>query len=788
MAEQLPRLDHRFVPMGTDAPDPLPAGELWLDVGSRAAPGVLDHHGGDTPAWSAAQLVLESHGDLVPTDIDDTGTVTLVTHEHPDLDAVCATRLAERQLREGRLTSDHDALERIVQAVSHNDQGLVRTTDPLTCWPVVARETLASGLHDDADRLARGCRLLDRTLAVMEGGSTLAEAATRICDPEIAIALGHARQDYLEDLDRAMLFRVRLPVRSGDGDPQDVPPGPVATPGADRRWSLVDGIVLDDPASSLFKELARGDTERSHGGSGFPLLVVGRETALLSAHGLQRHIISVDPTSGLCLEGLGSRLEGIEARLEDDRGGPTLEGRERPGDGMGRHGYDSKSPWYDGRGHHFTIVDSPGVKLDGRSACGSQLDATRVLDSIWAYGDPARFIRCPEHQVLVARPVQLMDGWEKQGDDAGNLAARCPSLLDEVRLSLQHASARKRQGGWLPWAGDLFDALDDLLWVLPGGHGVWMGRYRLRGDEIDLRSITDEVATFRRLLDERGVPTEAPFVWAGPAVHCVHLRARPEDVSLREPRGASAQAFHRLATGHGVAFDERTAQLDIEGATRVLSRDRRVLTVITDRGTCVVCTRRRTLDDEQGCYHPEAVKLLCGLVAGQRSALQDILAGFAAHAGQGSSRRQQRLILADRRHLLAAEQQLMFERVTDSVFGERLFEEMGRQAGVPDLIAECRQKVEMLAGYVRDRRADFYQRVGFWISFLFGPLLVTAGLFSGIQQTRDFADEYVSLVPADWALTGWIYFAILFLATASVSGLVWLLLSWIHGWEDRRRL
>jgi len=785
MADDALRISYRFVPMGTAAPRPAPTGELWLDVGSRADLGVLDHHGGDTRAWSAAQLVLERHGDLVPADALDNGTVTLVTHEQPDLDAVCASWLLERLLRDGDLNAARSSLEPIVEAVGLNDQGLVRTTDPLTCWPIVAREALSAAPNDDAERLTLGHRLLDQTLAVMEAGGDLADAATKVCDPEISIALGHALQDYLEDLDRAMMFRARLPVRSTEVQ-RDVPPGPVPVPTTERRWSLVDGIVLDNPVSSLFKEIARGDSERSHGGHGFPLLVVCRDSDELRALGLQRHIISVDPLSGLCLEGLGSDLERLESSLEDDRGGPTLGGRQRPAPGAGRHGYDATSPWYDGRGHGFTIVDSPGVQVEGHAVCGSQLTDEQVLDTVWAYSDPARFVRCQENQVLVARPVRLEEGWEELGEAVPDFLARCPSLLDEVRLSLEQSEVRTRPGGWLGWAEPGVHCVDDLLWVMPGGHAVWLGRFQLAQDQPDLRTTTEEIMAFRQRFDRRAVPGGAPFRWAGRALHCVQVRVRPDDVALREARGASAQAFFRLAAGRGPGFDERTAQLDLERASRRRSRDRRVLSLVTDRGACVVSTRRRPLREELGGDHPAAIALLCGLVAGQRAAFQDILSGVASHVGQDNYRKQQRQILADRRRVLAAEQQLVFERVTDSTFGEAFVDDLGRVAGVPDLIAECRQKVEVLADYVRDRRADFYQRVGFWISFLFGPLIVTAGLFGGTQQVREFGRDYVSFVPSDWPSHGWIYFGVMFLVTAAISGLVWTTLSWIHAREDRR--
>ena len=55
----------RFVPSGTVAPEILTENEVWLDVGNRANSRVLDHHGGDTEAHSASELVLHQFDRLV---------------------------------------------------------------------------------------------------------------------------------------------------------------------------------------------------------------------------------------------------------------------------------------------------------------------------------------------------------------------------------------------------------------------------------------------------------------------------------------------------------------------------------------------------------------------------------------------------------------------------------------------------------------------------------------------------------------------------------------------------
>jgi len=60
------------------------------------------------------------------------------------------------------------------------------------------------------------------------------------------------------------------------------------------------------------------------------------------------------------LRGLGALLEEMESRRRqaqgvDDRVEDPLTGQQRPP----RPGYGNADPWYDGRGHDYTIIDSP---------------------------------------------------------------------------------------------------------------------------------------------------------------------------------------------------------------------------------------------------------------------------------------------------------------------------------------------------------------------------------------------------------------------------------------------
>ncbi|HLO78280.1 MAG TPA: hypothetical protein VK196_17625, partial [Magnetospirillum sp.] len=142
--------------------------------------------------------------------------------------------------------------------------------------------------------------------------------------------------------------------------------GRVALPGVADPVTVAHFV---DPACPLLKHFFR----RDHGDA---VLAV----SWTLAGGEWRHVISVQAECGLALPGLGAALEQAERKAEEGR---TLRpGRERVQAGSGRFGGDVVSPWYDGRGHDFTIVDSPSVGAGETARCASLLSPARVWDVI----------------------------------------------------------------------------------------------------------------------------------------------------------------------------------------------------------------------------------------------------------------------------------------------------------------------------------------------------------------------------------------------------------------------
>ena len=142
---------------------------------------------------------------------------------------------------------------------------------------------------------------------------------------------------------------------------------------------------LDDPERCIFfKDWARSDRDRSPGGEGFLGLSVFMTESPRSP---RRCILSVTPDSGASLRGLAALLDAAESERrrqvygEDDRVIDPATGADKPP----RAGYDNADPWYDGRAHGFTIVDSP------RS--GTFLTAEEIESLFSRYGGKVRSSR-----------------------------------------------------------------------------------------------------------------------------------------------------------------------------------------------------------------------------------------------------------------------------------------------------------------------------------------------------------------------------------------------------------
>ena len=358
------RWKFRFIAPGlTVAPE---IGTIYVDVGNHLAPGVIDHHheeSGDTDSTVSA-IIRNPH--LVSHHLLDAlnrayysgqalegreYVFTFGTHIHPDWDAMVSFYLADHLLRKGALppTAVCDALRTAADSV---DQGRAKAGDnPFR--PFLIYLYWQSQRMDWEGLLVNGKALIENLVSFTtecqrraredgRPGPTLDFTAP--LDPAIGYAeerqaLESDHDQFLRDLETTTTEEVFLPYRSHKE----------RLANAARPCQML--AFQRYPESVLFKYWAR---EGEHG----DLMVVpsfGRDGAL------RRAVLSVRGESGYHLPYLGYALEQAEEEKRQ-RLGCVRGGRPRYPDNY----CTNDDPWYDGRGHHFTIIDAPrgGTVLD----------------------------------------------------------------------------------------------------------------------------------------------------------------------------------------------------------------------------------------------------------------------------------------------------------------------------------------------------------------------------------------------------------------------------------------
>jgi hypothetical protein len=202
--------------------------------------------------------------------------------------------------------------------------------------------------------LRQGLLLADFTAAKVEAGASVLEVDAFACPGLFTEA---DRQEIRKDRDR-YLAKLREP-RTRARRTELFLPGVLG--GTIKVWSLRVRDVQnpDDPERVLFfKDWARSDAERCPNKVGYAALCVFMSEG---PNRPRRCILSVTPDCGATLSGLGERLDAAEAERRrqlhgvDDRVTDPATGQLK----AFRQGYGNSDPWYDGRGHGYTIVDGP---------------------------------------------------------------------------------------------------------------------------------------------------------------------------------------------------------------------------------------------------------------------------------------------------------------------------------------------------------------------------------------------------------------------------------------------
>ncbi len=376
-------------------------GTIYFDLGGSCTHGIIDSHQSEDVAGSTAELVLRFpefvYGHLMNAWLQrrDDGQViqgrvwspALVTHRNPDFDGLVSTFLIQEIVENGTFPACAAALATYVSLV---DQGRI-ALDPASQGSqqpsmyslhlgYLALQNLSPPQGHERQQwcLERGLTMLRHTLAVMQSRRTpgrpwkaedfFQSATSASPDPgcpdfaawsqreEFADVVALIDQDcaaFAEDQGDATLLTVHLP----------------AVGAVDTAIPVPTFVAQRQPRSKLNKYWVRA--------AGYPFFICPYDLPIrgTTAEQARRVILSLDPLwrdgtgRAVSLRGLGAALERAECRLRERSPlGDTRDRTPRWPDGS----VNNADPWYDGRGHEYTIVDSP--------AEGTLLPFAQVVD------------------------------------------------------------------------------------------------------------------------------------------------------------------------------------------------------------------------------------------------------------------------------------------------------------------------------------------------------------------------------------------------------------------------
>jgi hypothetical protein len=426
---------------------------VFVDVGGRLAPGVIDHHQGISSSLSSARLVIDHpeliHGHLVGPWIEANRlqpakgkkwSPSVVTHLKPDFDAIVSTFLIEKLIADGVFP---DGCRELVNYADRVDSGSERPELPNQCfdlYPLILmlQNAAESQLSELASRVLKismdeepnlrqlkvGMHLVEKWLSPPYRQNALREDALAIV---LAKFLNEDVERFVKANDRYQhLGKIELPTNSNETCTLETSRliwCQCVTPSCS---CVAEPIACD----KIYMRLGiSGKTEPT------PLTIIEKprpsqqfETPAIRKH---RWIISIDPNSAedpenargiASLEGLGASLEWAEQEKRKYLG---VELNARRGRARFPEFPEIRDPWYDGRSHGYSIVDSP--------ADGTVLTLAEVTEII-----KTRFWE-PLHESAEVWSVNSCDGaWQKltlpqpssKERRLGDFLKSCPPVTD----------------------------------------------------------------------------------------------------------------------------------------------------------------------------------------------------------------------------------------------------------------------------------------------------------------------------------------------------------------------
>ncbi len=309
----------QFVPYGTRFE--AEKNTIVLDVGMNTVPGVIDHHHPDAEPECTASLIVE-HPSLVLDNVDSE-RIKIITHHRPDFDAIAAIFLISKLVEKGKIDP---VMEKIAGYTKMVDSASIPKDWDLPATPYAILRALFLRIRkgdakSDLERVRIGVRLMNFLYDKASLGDDIFQNRRLFAGIErYERAMARAEDDYfnyLRDLDRCQMISLDLPLISTNGK------------------KTVDGLIVKNPRSFLFKDWARRDSTYAPLKKGFSFLMTN--------FGNTRYILGVDPDMGISLRGLGTLLNDKESGRRKKENRPFNE------------------KWYEGNCplFNFRIIDSP---------------------------------------------------------------------------------------------------------------------------------------------------------------------------------------------------------------------------------------------------------------------------------------------------------------------------------------------------------------------------------------------------------------------------------------------
>ncbi|NDY73835.1 hypothetical protein DO021_18890 [Desulfobacter hydrogenophilus] len=339
--------------------------QIYLDVGNKIQTGILDHHQvqtGPKQYKCAAQIVVDQPnlilGAVEINPYKKSLPVNIVLHRNPDFDCCASAYLASELIKNGELP---EGAELLADYTAQVDAGFKMLDPGQMKTPFVALLSLSNYISRIRPKTGdHNSSVLGEGMNIMK---ILTQSLVRGTDPDSSQSLDWTQEPLstLFSLVRKDYAQYRKNFQRTSATAFEVLSLPLFKRGM-SGIGMADALFIKDYNSMLFKYWARSDKEHSPGGNGFIMTLATKNDIT---------IIATDPNTEYFLPYLGQVLEKEEVytRLEKEGKDSRIYG---PQGNMKKIRFHyNNDPWYDGRGHDFTIIQNP--------SCGTVLSHERIV-------------------------------------------------------------------------------------------------------------------------------------------------------------------------------------------------------------------------------------------------------------------------------------------------------------------------------------------------------------------------------------------------------------------------